>query len=63
MAMCPVVAQHAQESPVASKIKDAFMAEKGLAGKIKKLPMDKVFDLKNVKAVRMCALQRHGQRR
>ncbi|KAG2446820.1 hypothetical protein HYH02_008380 [Chlamydomonas schloesseri] len=38
------------ESPVASKIKEAFLGEKGLAGKIKKLPMDKVYDLKNVKA-------------
>ncbi|GFR48981.1 hypothetical protein Agub_g10999 [Astrephomene gubernaculifera] len=39
------------ESPVASKIKEAFMGEKGLAGKVKKLPMDKVFELKNVKSV------------
>eukprot|EP00198_Chlamydomonas_reinhardtii_P012336 XP_001701673.1 dynamin-related GTPase [Chlamydomonas reinhardtii] len=38
------------ESPVASKIKEAFLGEKGLAGKVKKLPMDKVYDLKNVKA-------------
>ncbi|EFJ44103.1 dynamin-related GTPase [Volvox carteri f. nagariensis] len=39
------------ESPVASKIKEAFLNESGLAGKIKKLPMDKVFELKNVKSV------------
>ncbi|KAG2435366.1 hypothetical protein HXX76_007439 [Chlamydomonas incerta] len=38
------------ESPVASKIKEAFLGEKGLAGKIKKLPMDKVYDVKNVKS-------------
>ncbi|PNH06176.1 Tubulin epsilon chain [Tetrabaena socialis] len=37
------------ESPVASKIKEAFLGEKGLAGKVKKLPLDKVFELKNVK--------------
>lgn len=40
-----------QESPVAMKIKDTFMGEKGLAGKVKKLPYDKVFKLENVKAV------------
>lgn len=40
-----------QESPVASKIKESFLSEKGLAGKVKKLPFDKVFELKNVKAV------------
>ncbi|KAG2486876.1 hypothetical protein HYH03_014470 [Edaphochlamys debaryana] len=42
---------YVNESPVASKIKEAFMGEAGLAGKIKKLPMDKVFELKNVKSV------------
>lgn len=42
-----------QESPVASKIKEAFLGEKGLAGTIKKLPLDKVFELNNVKQVRV----------
>ena len=48
----PRLSRALQESPVASKIKDAFLGEKGLAGKVKKLPFDKVFELKNVKAVR-----------
>ncbi|GLI59822.1 hypothetical protein VaNZ11_001793 [Volvox africanus] len=39
------------ESPVAMKIKEAFLSEAGLAGKIKKLPMEKVFELKNVKSI------------
>lgn len=36
---------------MAGKIKEAFMGEKGLAGKVKALPMAKVFELKNVKSV------------
>lgn len=36
---------------MAMKIKDTFLAEKGLAGKVKKLPYDKVFKLDNVKMV------------
>ncbi len=36
---------------MAGKIKEAFMGEKGLAGKVKTLPMAKVFELKNVKSV------------
>jgi hypothetical protein len=40
-----------QESPVAGKIKEAFMAEKGLAGMIRKLPLEKVYELQNVKQV------------
>lgn len=43
-----------QESPVAMKIKDSFSGDKGLAGKVKKLPFDKVFKLENVKAVSSC---------
>ncbi|GIM07018.1 hypothetical protein Vretimale_11226, partial [Volvox reticuliferus] len=39
------------ESPVAMKIKEAFLSEAGLAGKIKKLPMEKIFELKNVKSI------------
>lgn len=40
-----------QESPVASKIKEAFMGEKGLAGSVKKLPMEKLFETATVKQV------------
>lgn len=39
------------ESPVASKIKESFMGEKGLAGMVKKLPLEKVYELMNVKQI------------
>lgn len=41
-----------QESPAANKIKDAFFSEKGLAGNVAKLPLEKVFELSSVKKVR-----------
>mmetsp|Transcript_19122 Transcript_19122/g.32848 ORF Transcript_19122/g.32848 Transcript_19122/m.32848 type:complete len:797 (-) Transcript_19122:788-3178(-) len=37
------------ESPVAGKIKESFMGEQGLAGSVKALPLDKVFELVHVK--------------
>ena len=40
-----------QESPTASKIKESFLGDKGLAGAVKKLPLEKVFELANVKKV------------
>ncbi len=43
---------HPQESPVASKIKDAFMGDKGLAGSVRELPFPKIFELPHVKTVR-----------
>ncbi|MEW5315586.1 MAG: hypothetical protein WDW38_007004 [Sanguina aurantia] len=39
------------DSPVASKIKDCFSGDAGLAGMVKKLPHDKVFKIENVKSV------------
>ena len=40
-----------QESPVASKVKESFLGDDGLAGVIKKLPLEKTFELGNVKQV------------
>ena len=37
---------------MASKIREVFLGEKGLNGAIKKLPVEGVFELKNVKQVR-----------
>ncbi len=45
----------AQESPAANKIKEAFFSEKGLAGNVQKLPLEKVFELESVKKVRAVA--------
>jgi len=39
------------ESPVASKIREVFLGEKGLNGAIRKLPIEGVFELKNVKKI------------
>lgn len=39
------------ESPTAGKVKECFMGEKGLAGVVRKAPLEKVFELVNVKAV------------
>jgi hypothetical protein len=36
---------------VASKVKECFMGEKGLAGGLKKAPIEDVFKLANVKKV------------
>jgi hypothetical protein len=41
----------AQESPAANKIKEAFFSEKGLAGNVQKLPLEKVFEIESVKKV------------
>jgi hypothetical protein len=40
-----------QESPVASRIKEAFMGDKGLAGTVRKLPLEDVYKLAQVKGV------------
>jgi hypothetical protein len=40
-----------QESPAANKIKEAFFSEKGLAGNVQKLPLEKVFEIESVKKV------------
>lgn len=40
-----------QEGPIANKIKAVFFDDKGLAGKVKDLPFDKVFALANTKRV------------
>ena len=42
----------AQESPAANKIKEAFFSERGLAGNVQKLPLEKVFEIESVKKVR-----------
>uniref|UniRef100_A0A7S0WQI3 Dynamin GTPase n=1 Tax=Chlamydomonas leiostraca TaxID=1034604 RepID=A0A7S0WQI3_9CHLO len=42
---------YVNESPVASKIKEAFMGEKGLAGSVRKLPLEKLFELSTVKSI------------
>lgn len=44
-------AVHPQESPVASKIKDSFGGEKGLNGTVRLLPLEKTFELVNIKVV------------
>jgi hypothetical protein len=36
---------------VASKIREVFLGEKGLSGAIRKLPIESVFEIKNVKQV------------
>lgn len=36
---------------MASKIREVFLGEKGLTGAIRKLPLETVFELKNVKQV------------
>lgn len=36
---------------MASKIKEAFMGEKGLSGQVKKLPLEKLYELSTVKQV------------
>ena len=36
---------------MASKMKEAFMGDKGLAGVVRKAPLEKVFELGNVKKV------------
>lgn len=41
-----------QESIVASKVKEAFMGDKGLSGVVRKAPLEKVFEIGNVKKVR-----------
>jgi hypothetical protein len=41
-----------QDSECARKIKEAFFAERGLAGTVDKLPLEKVFELASVKKVR-----------
>ena len=43
---------NSQDSPSASKIKEAFFSERGLAGGVQKLPLEKVFELDSVKKVR-----------
>jgi hypothetical protein len=40
-----------QDSPVASKIREVFLGEKGLTGAIRKVPLETVFEIKNVKQV------------
>ena len=40
-----------QESIVASKVKEAFMGDKGLSGVVRKAPLEKVFEIGNVKKV------------
>jgi hypothetical protein len=40
-----------QESATARRIKDMFFDDKGLAGHIGKLPLEKVFELASVKKV------------
>ena len=37
---------------MASKVKEAFMGDKGLSGVVRKAPLEKVFEIKNVKQVR-----------
>lgn len=39
------------ESPAANKIKEAFFSERGLAGNVQRLPMEKVFELESVKRI------------
>ncbi|KIY94289.1 hypothetical protein MNEG_13674 [Monoraphidium neglectum] len=39
------------ESPAANKIKEAFFSEKGLAGNVQKLPLEKVFEIESVKKI------------
>ncbi|GBF88522.1 dynamin-related GTPase [Raphidocelis subcapitata] len=39
------------ESPAANKIKEAFFSEKGLAGNVQKLPLEKVFELESIKKI------------
>ena len=39
------------ESPVAGKVKEAFMGDKGLSGTVKKVTIEKVFEIANVKKV------------
>ena len=36
---------------MASKVKEAFMGDKGLSGVVRKAPLEKVFEIKNVKQV------------
>lgn len=36
---------------MAGKVKECFMGEKGLAGQVRKAPLEDVFKLANVKAV------------
>lgn len=50
--MAPLAHARAQESPAANKIKEAFFSERGLAGNVQKLPLEKVFELESVKKVR-----------
>ena len=45
-------ASSSQESIVASKMKEAFMGNKGLTGLVREAPLEKVFELANVKKVR-----------
>ena len=40
-----------QESIVASKMKEAFMGDKGLSGVVRKAELEKVFEINNVKKV------------
>jgi len=42
---------HQQESPAANRIKEAFFSEKGLAGNVQKLPLEKVFEIESVKKI------------
>jgi hypothetical protein len=53
-----------QESPVASRIKEAFMGDKGLSGTVRKLPLEDVYKLASVKSVGgmllMTALNMHS---
>jgi dynamin GTPase len=53
MALASVSPPFLQESPVASKIREAFFSEKGLAGHVSKLhgSRDKLFDIESVKKV------------
>lgn len=48
-----------QESPAANKIKEAFFSEKGLAGNVQKLPLEKVFEIESVKKVRAVSTHCH----
>ncbi|KIY95990.1 Dynamin-related protein 12A [Monoraphidium neglectum] len=39
------------ESPAANKIKEAFFSDRGLAGNVAKLPLEKVFEIESVKKI------------
>ncbi len=55
--VCMTVSVLCQESSVAGKMKEAFLGEKGLTGSVRSAPLEKVFDIANVKKVR----EAHGR--